>query len=165
MEKARADWRVAPTGEAEAAAILALNNGALPHVNELDAAALMALLERAEAAFTAWRDETVAGFLVAFGPGAAYDSPNYRWFDARYDDFLYVDRIVVAEAGRGLGIGRGLYRAAFERADRRPLCCEVNLRPPNAASLRFHQGLGFREVGRQQTDGGAKEVTLLVAGG
>jgi len=164
MEQA-ADWRVAPMGEAERGAVLGLNNGALPHVNALDAAALAALQGQAEAAFTAWRGAAVAGFLIAFGPRAAYDSPNYRWFDARYDDFLYVDRIVVAEAGRGLGIGRGLYRAAFARAGARPLCCEVNLRPPNEASLRFHRGLGFREIGRQQTDGGAKEVALLVASG
>jgi hypothetical protein len=40
------------------------------------------------------------------------------------------------------------------------LTCEVNLRPPNEGSLRFHRRLGFREVGRQETPYGAL-VTLL----
>lgn len=158
-------WAVETADLREIEDLLALNNAAVPAVNALDAAGLAALIEGAELALAVRQRGAVAGLLLAFGPGSAYASPNYRWFDARYGDFLYVDRIVVAEAGRGLGIGRGLYRAAFARAGARPLCCEVNLRPPNEASLRFHQRLGFREAGRQQTEGGAKEVALLVAGG
>ena len=41
------------------------------------------------------------------------------------------------------------------------LCCEVNVRPRNDASLRFHHSIGFREVGQQDTDGGNKTVSLL----
>ncbi|MEL6236161.1 MAG: hypothetical protein AAFR46_17330, partial [Pseudomonadota bacterium] len=44
----------------------------------------------------------LGGFLIALGPDAAYDSPNYRWFQARGGRFAYVDRVIVApEAGRG----------------------------------------------------------------
>jgi predicted GNAT superfamily acetyltransferase len=41
------------------------------------------------------------------------------------------------------------------------LCCEVNVRPRNDASLEFHQSIGFREVAQQDTDGGNKTVSLL----
>ena len=41
------------------------------------------------------------------------------------------------------------------------ITCEVNTRPANPDSMAFHERLGFREVGRQQTEGGAKEVALL----
>jgi predicted GNAT superfamily acetyltransferase len=41
------------------------------------------------------------------------------------------------------------------------LFCEVNVRPRNDASLAFHEAIGFREVGQQDTDGGAKRVSLL----
>ena len=41
------------------------------------------------------------------------------------------------------------------------LLCEVNVRPRNDASLHFHHSIGFREVGQQDTDGGAKTVSLL----
>jgi len=43
--------------------------------------------------------------------------------------------------------------------------CEVNLRPENDASISFHSCLGFVEVGRQMTEGGAKEVALLAKKG
>ncbi|MHB1091087.1 MAG: hypothetical protein ACYC06_04325 [Ilumatobacteraceae bacterium] len=34
------------------------------------------------------------------------------------------------------------------------LTCEVNLQPPNPDSLRFHQRLGFGEVGQQESKPG-----------
>ncbi|MDA0219651.1 MAG: GNAT family N-acetyltransferase [Proteobacteria bacterium] len=142
---------------------LALNNAAVPHVNALDGAALAALLE--EAAWTAAveHDGRPAGGLIAFGPGAAYASPNYRWFDARHADFLYVDRVVVDAACRGAGLGRALYGALRDHASGRTplLACEVNEQPPNPASMAFHERFGFAAVGRQETEGGTKRVALM----
>lgn len=109
--------------------------------------------------------EPLLGFVLALPPGCAYESINYRWFCERYPAFLYVDRIVVDGSRRGLGLGRRLYDGVVEEARRRDLervCCEVNLKPRNEGSLRFHSRYGFREVGRQATEGGAKEVSLQV---
>src|SRR5690606_1174658 len=106
----------------------------------------------------------VAGFVIALAPGTDYASENYTWFSARSADFLYVDRIVLAPRLRGLGVGPRLY-AAVEEAARvdgaTEITCEVNVRPPNPGSLAFHARLGFAEIGRQQTKGGALEVALL----
>ncbi|MDF2096513.1 GNAT family N-acetyltransferase [Aquibaculum arenosum] len=145
--------------------VLQLNNAAVPTVNRLDAARLKDLVAQSEAALALGPVGEPQGFMLAMGPGLAYDSINYRWFAKRYDAFLYVDRIVVAESARGSGTGRALYKVAMERAAGRPLCCEVNLRPRNEPSLRFHAGLSFTEVGRQENDDGTKEVALLVRTG
>ncbi len=148
---------------ADAGWFLPLNNAAVPHVNALDEGALVALL--GEAAWTAAveHEGRAAGGLIAFGPGASYASPNYRWFDGRHDDFLYVDRVVVDAACRGAGLGKALYRALRDHAAGRTelLACEVNERPANPASLAFHEALGFRIVGHQETEGGTKRVALM----
>lgn len=91
-----------------------------------------------------------AGFVLLFEPGSTYDSPNYRWFEGRFDRFLYVDRVVVAEDRRGLGWGGRVYDAVAEEAVRRGsvrVTAEVNLEPPNPGSSRFHRRHGFEAVG------------------
>ncbi len=109
---------------------------------------------------------SILGFVVSMNPGSPYDSENYRWFEQRGIDHLYIDRIVVDAASRSAGIGRSLYARAFAIArldGRREVTCEVNLDPPNPRSLAFHARLGFEEVGRQRTKGGSVEVALLAA--
>ncbi len=142
----------------------ALNNAAVPNVNELDEETLFGLAEMAAFARVAVSDDGVLGMLLAFGPGASYGSLNYRWFDDRYDTFLYVDRVVVSESARGSGIGKRLYADLALFAESRSDCiaCEVNEIPPNPGSMRFHEALGFRIVGRQETEGGAKAVALMM---
>lgn len=105
-------------------------------------------------------------FLIGLRPGNAYASENYRYFEARGNDYLYVDRIVVAEAARGRRVGRQLYDAVFDLAraeGRAEVDCEVNLDPPNPGSLAFHARLGFERVGEQPTKGGTVTVALLAA--
>ncbi|MBP8212095.1 MAG: hypothetical protein KAY11_21220, partial [Ilumatobacteraceae bacterium] len=64
---------------------------------------------------------------------------------------------------RRYGIGRAFYDTlVVQFSGSWPvLLCEVNVRPRNDASLHFHHSIGFREVGQQDTDGGAKTVSLL----
>lgn len=145
-------------------AALALNNEAVPAVNALDAEAFSALIAAAFASRVAAEADTVVGLLVAFARGAPYASPNYAWFDRRYDDFLYVDRVVVAPGLRGAGIGRRLYTDLEALAGGRfaRIGCEVNEEPPNPRSLRFHTRAGFAGIGTQETEGGAKRVRLMM---
>jgi uncharacterized protein len=106
----------------------------------------------------------VDALLIGFGPGARYDSPNYAWVSARFDDAAYVDRVIVAPRARGRGLARALYHAFAERAAARGLrriACEVNIEPPNPASDAFHAALGFAECGRAPLPGG-KTVRYLV---
>ena len=146
-------------------AFLKLNNLAVPHVNALDDSALAALTEQAWSCQKVTLDDRMLGFLVVLTPGQHYQSLNYRWFSDHYGQFAYVDRVVVAEESRGLGLASMLYDDLFDSAQRgglERLCCEVNLQPPNPASLAFHAQRGFIEVGQQETEGGSKRVSLLV---
>jgi hypothetical protein len=104
------------------------------------------------------------GFVLTLLPGVGYASENYRWFSERYNEFIYVDRIVVSEQARNRGVGVELYRLVTEYAGKNGVprvLCEVNLEPPNPGSLRFHKRIGFVEVGEQRTKGGTYRVSLL----
>jgi len=146
--------------------ILQLNNAAVPAVNGLQRSDLDWFAEHAHSFLVKpTADGSVAGYMVGLhGPGVGYESLNYAWFSERYEEFVYVDRIVVAEAGRGQGTGQALYDkfAARGRADgHEVLLAEVNIKPRNDVSLRFHDLYGFKPVGEQDTEGGAKRVVML----
>lgn len=132
-----------------------LNNAAIPAVSEASLAKMQTLVEQSLLSLVVEHKGEIIGFCVNFGPGADYHSVNYRWFCDRYDDFAYLDRIVVSPTARNLGIGASLYAAVEAHIVGTPwLFCEVNLRPRNDGSLRFHERLGFIEVGQQETDYG-----------
>jgi predicted GNAT superfamily acetyltransferase len=144
-------------------AILELNEAAIPEVSRIDEAELAKLHDQAALLVVGRAEDAVAGFILVLREGAAYESPNYRYFNTHYDQFAYVDRIVVGEAYRRRGIGAGLYGALFEALpDASRVTCEINVRPPNPGSMKFHQGLGFSVVGEQDTNGGQKRVALMV---
>ncbi len=143
--------------------VLAMNNAAAPHVGELDGGKLAHLLAESRVARVAEADDRPAGAVICFSPGAPYTSENYLWFDSRYDDFLYIDRIFVDGSAAGAGIGQRFYRDLESSTAGRVsmLACEVNERPPNPVSIRFHEKCGFSAVGRQTTEGGAKAVVMM----
>jgi len=160
------DVRIRDAKVADFDAILALNEASVSLLSPLSPRRLAELHARAALHRVVEREGEVIGFLLAFREGADYDSPNYRWFAQRYPLFLYVDRVVVAEAARGLGVGTSLYRDMFEFAAASAaglVTCEFDVDPPNAASELFHAGFGFREVGRQWVADGMKQVSLQAA--
>jgi uncharacterized protein len=144
------------------AALLPLNNASATETSPLDAGKLGAMIAQARVATIVAPD---AAFLLAFDQDADYDSPNFLWFRERFDRFLYVDRVIVGEAYRRLGLGRLLYEDLFRRAEvlGHPLiACEVNSLPPNPVSDAFHAGLGFVEAGKAEFGDGAKAVRYLL---
>ncbi len=156
-------------------AALALNSEWVPEVGEIDAARLEHIVAQASLALVAVdaddSDDSLLGLVVVMAPGADYDSPNYRYFEASLDagtveDFRYVDRIVVATSAHRRGVGRRLYDEVFAhaRAHGAPtVTCEVNVDPPNPVSTAFHTSLGFAEIGRQSNYDGAVTVAFMAA--
>ena len=154
-----------PATDADLDRILELNNAAVPAVNELERSDLEWFLEVAEWFPVVEVDGEVVAFLhgLAKPPAPGYQSENWAWFVNEYDSFVYVDRIVVDPGGHGQGIGQLLYNGFADRSRGRfpRLCAEVNTRPRNDQSLRFHEAFGFVPVGEQETGGGAKAVVML----
>jgi predicted GNAT superfamily acetyltransferase len=133
--------------------LLALNNADAEVLSRLDPAEFRRLL--GQAFLAAHIGETA--LLIAFDQTADYTSPNFLWFRARHDRFVYVDRVVVAPESRGRGHARALYEALFvaaRRAGHRRIACEVNEDPPNPASDAFHAALGFEVVGAARLPSG-----------
>lgn len=147
--------------------LVAINNDGYPAVPLVDETDMSSLLDMSSLAIGAEDDGgRLVGFVLAMDPGLAYESENYTFFEAHYQNHLYIDRVVLAEAARGKGVGSLLYEAIFEKAradGREHVTCEVNLEPPNPGSLRFHRRWGFEDVGQQPTKGGAVVVQLLHA--
>lgn len=141
--------------------LLPLNTSAVPAVNALTAEEFLDLINQALICLVAVADGRPAGFLLCIGNGTKYDSPNYQWLSQQVATFAYTDRICVDETCRGLKIGEKLYQALFDQFTDtgRSFVCEVNSRPPNPGSLRFHKRLGFEEIGT--ADHGDKAVVFL----
>jgi predicted GNAT superfamily acetyltransferase len=141
--------------------VLRLNQDVVWALSPLDAEGLVR--HRVEAAFTVVceLEGTIAAFAIAYAPGTSYGSVNYAWHSARFDDFVYLDRIAVDPAFRRRGIAKGIYDIIEQEAKPHGrMVCEVNSNPPNLGSLSFHEARGYREVGHLvQPDG--HEVVLL----
>ena len=141
--------------------LLRINNAAVPAVNHLALEDLQTLLGKAHICLVAELDGKPGGFLLCLSERLQYGSKNYAWLSARYDSFAYTDRIAVDEALRGQRAGEALYQTLFSRlaGEGRPFVCEVNERPPNPGSFRFHKRLGFEEIGR--ADHGSTAVVYM----
>ena len=111
-----------------------------------NAAEMAARIERygaSHAWLVAERDGQVAGYAYAT---AFNDRPAYRWSASVS---VYVD-----EAARGVGVGRALYEALFERLRERGFrmaCAGITL--PNEASVGLHESLGFERIGVNRSIG------------
>lgn len=89
------------------------------------------------------------GVLIGYAHDVDYDHKNLQWLRARFDRFYYIDRIILSAAAQGKGYGRHLY-ADFEAEARAKglarLVCEVNTKPNNPGSHKFHERLGFNAL-------------------
>ena len=113
--------------ESELDSVVALNNAAGATILPLDAARMREFFQEAAYFRVAEADGHLAGFLIALREDARYSSPNFLWFHERYPQFLYIDRIVVAQRYRGIGLGRVFYADVTSFAEVRVplLACEV----------------------------------------
>lgn len=147
--------------EVDPAALLALNNLHAAELSWLDPARLTQLLGWASYARGVGDAQAM---LIAFDAGDSYDGLHFAWFKARFERFIYVDRVAVEAASRGRGLARLLYADLFgfaRHAGQKLVTCEVNKMPPNLASDRFHDRLGFHVVGEASLNAGQKSVRYM----
>jgi predicted GNAT superfamily acetyltransferase len=137
---------IRPLAAMDQAALLALNNA---HATELNWLPPERLAQMLGIAFYARGFGDVDAALIAFDQDSAYDGRHFAWFRARYPRFVYIDRVVVAPAARGQGFATALYEDVFAAAVAQGhmlVTAEVNVVPPNPASLAFHASCGFAPI-------------------
>ncbi len=142
-----------PVTAADHGDVLDLNQRHVELLSPLDEARLTALLAVAENASVIDADGAFAGFVITFAAGSAYDGENFAWFSERYNDFCYLDRVVIHEDFRRRGLGSAVYDELESACGRSLFALEVNLDPPNIASLAFHRARGYTEVGQRLSGG------------
>jgi L-amino acid N-acyltransferase YncA len=105
-----------------------------------DAGEMAARIERYGASH-AWLVAERGGEVVGYAYATAFNERRaYRWSASV--------SVYVAEAARGVSVGRVLYEALFERLRERGFrmaCAGITL--PNEASVGLHESLGFEQSG------------------
>ena len=139
--------------------VLEINNANTPGVSELTLSELETDINNCLHALAIDNEHgEVCAFCITFDPGAPDAGANHQWFAERYKSFVYLDRIAIDSNHQNRGLGALLYQSVEQHmlnsAEHTLLCCEVNLEPPNPGSLRFHQRIGFAEVGQQSPSPG-----------
>jgi predicted GNAT superfamily acetyltransferase len=148
---------IEPRDHASVLELNARNVELLAPMDETRMAQLMGWTDRADVIEV---DGEVAGFVFTFASGTAYDSVNYRWFSENREEFYYLDRIVLADTHRRLGLGRRVYDELEQvAAGYGRMVLEVNLEPANEPSLAFHRARGYVDVAELGDPG--KKVVLM----
>ncbi len=143
---------IRPLVSADRAAVLRLNAENRPALAALEAVDLDQLLAH-EGHHLVAVDQLgeVVGFLLSFPRESRYDDSEINELRQRVSEpFHYICQVAIATTHRGQRIGRNFYDALARVARARGarlLCCDVNLSPPNPASLAFHERLGFERIG------------------
>lgn len=144
--------------------ILALNAASTPAVGDMSAEDYREIAGWAHRVLVAEAGGAPAGFIILIRPGSDYPSDNFGWFEERFDNHLYIDRVAVSKTAWGHGVGRALYDEAMRIAaalGEKRLTAEVNEDPPNPESMAFHAKLGFRHLLSRTSPRLGKVVAML----
>jgi predicted GNAT superfamily acetyltransferase len=139
-----------------------INEQGLPGTGKVSPDEISHLMNISEICLGAFENDSLIGFVLCLLPKRNYKSLNYSWFNERYEDFIYVDRIAIAKEHRNKGIGTQLYQSVIEFSNEKqiPIAAEVSLDPPNLGSDRFHVRHSFSSVGEFHQE--KKSVTMYI---
>ena len=130
--------------------LLRMNETFVHWLSALDEAGLSYVLERAD-----YARQIADGQGVLIGYAHDVDYPNHKnmaWLSGHLKNFFYIDRIIIDAHAQGKGLGQKLYTDVEKHARARGydwLACEVNTKPDNPGSHRFHKAFGFKPLGEQ----------------
>lgn len=141
--------------------VWAINQENVPAVGEETLKDLAKLHDQCVIALVAEVSGKIAGFCMVLLPDADYGSPNFKFFCDHLEDFIYLDRVAVTSDYQGMGIGAALYSEVEKLSEATWFALEVNTKPRNEGSLRFHAREGFVQMKELETRPG-KMVSLMV---
>ncbi|MDP1931523.1 MAG: GNAT family N-acetyltransferase [Gammaproteobacteria bacterium] len=87
--------------------------------------------------------------MLGISAGKGGENFGYQWFMARFDSFLYIDRVVVHDECRRLGLAIEFYHEAVHWCRARGIehiVCQIHDRPPNPVAHALHDKLGFTAI-------------------
>ena len=136
--------------------IYALNQKNTPEVGSLTSEDhLKKLLSQSDILLCAFNQSSIIGFMVCMFEDSRYQSENYLFFSNQLSQFIYIDRIAIDPPFRQKGLGTKFYSELVRiRGDRSVICCEVNSKPYNEPSIRFHKKNEFEPCGEKEFEDG-----------
>tara|TARA_B100000902_G_scaffold398657_1_gene466275 strand:+ start:5069 stop:5551 length:483 start_codon:yes stop_codon:yes gene_type:complete len=139
-----------------------INEQGLPGTGKVSETEISHLMDISELCLGVFQDDSLVGFVICLLPNRDYGSLNYSWFNGRYKEFIYVDRIAIDKQHRNKGIGTQLYEKVIQYSTENtiPIAAEVSLDPPNLGSDRFHLRHSFKSVGEFHQE--KKSVTMYI---
>ena len=131
--------------------ILSLNQDSIPAVSSSNLEMMRHFLAISDYFKVCKVNGISIGFLIALLPEKDYNSEHYQWFNDKYDSFIYVDRIIFNKSYQNQGYGTVFYDDLINSIKNKSLdiACEINTKPYNKQSIKFHKKYGFKEVGRK----------------
>ncbi len=145
--------------------VLKLNKKLVRYLSEMDLSLCEHLHKNAQYFYVICNENKVEACVIALEKGKEYASENYKWFSQRYENFIYIDRIIVSEKCQGKGYGKLIYNKIFDMAKKnnyKYIAAEIDIMPRNEPSLLFHEKIGFMQVGTQFVKNGEKQVSLQI---
>jgi predicted GNAT superfamily acetyltransferase len=98
-------------------------------------------------------EDTAEGALRAFALGMSSHLPqahfSLHWFLMRFENFLFLERLVVAPALRRKGLASALLERTLQWSRNEGLtmlCCQVHDRPANREAQAFVLSQGFKAI-------------------
>jgi predicted GNAT superfamily acetyltransferase len=127
----------------DVAAAWQINEQGLPGTGKVSHDEMADLLSLSELPIGVFDGDEMLGFVLCLTPRTRYASLNYAWFNQRYQEFLYVDRIAVAVEHRDRGIGSLLYGRVIEhgKASNSPLLLKSTSRLQTPVQFGFMNGI------------------------
>ena len=134
--------------ESELEEIYALNQSLTPMLGELkDIQHLKRLINMSKCSKGLKIKGRIAAFIICFTENSEYESKNYLYFNRKYKEFLYVDRIGVSKNLENTGLGSILYKYIIENfGEDLKICAEINTKPMNKKSIIFHEKHDFKGI-------------------
>ena len=145
------NYKIEKATEDDLKAILSLNQDSIPAVSSSNLEMMELFLITCDYFKVYKINGKIIGFLNALLPLKDYKSEHYKWFNDRYESFIYVDRIIFNKSYQNQGYGSAFYDDLINSIKNTSLdiACEINAKPYNKISINFHNKYGFNEVGRK----------------